>query len=339
MADTDPARVPSLPTRALSREDFLYPALSPNRTGRLELDSLHTMYWEESGNPRGVPAVFLHGGPGGGSSPDHRRFFDPAFYRIILYDQRGAGQSLPLGELTDNTTVHLIADLERLRAHLRIDCWLVFGGSWGSTLALAYAEAHPAPVLALVLRGIFLCRPLEIHWFLYQMRYLFPEAWRGFAEILPEHERGDLLGAYYRRLTDPDPKVHLPAAHAWSRYEGSCSTLLPDPSLLAHFDNDGVALAIARIEAHYFVNNIFLPDGALLDGLDRIRHLPCAIVQGRYDVVCPILSADELHRAWPEAEYFIVADAGHSAREPGIVRELVAATDRFRSTIEQPLKI
>jgi proline iminopeptidase len=326
-------------TRALTRDDFLYPALGPNRTGRLALDARHTMYWEESGNPRGVPAVFLHGGPGGGSSPEHRRFFDPAFYRIVVFDQRGAGRSLPLGELTDNTTPHLVADLERLRDHLRIEQWLVFGGSWGSTLALAYAQAHPARVLALVLRGIFLCRPLEIHWFLYQMRYLYPEAWRSFAEFLPEGERGDLLAAYHRRLISPDPAVHMPAAHAWSRYEGSCSTLLPDPDLVAHFDDDAVALAIARIEAHYFVHNIFLPENALLDGIDRIRQLPCAIVQGRYDVVCPILSADELHRAWPEAEYVVVADAGHSAREPGIARELVAATDRFRARLERQLKI
>jgi proline iminopeptidase len=327
MADTNA-------TRVFSRDDFLYPALGPNRTGRLALDALHAMYWEESGNPRGVPAVFLHGGPGGGSSPDHRRFFDPAFYRIIVYDQRGAGQSTPLGELTDNTTGHLVADLERLREHLRIERWLVFGGSWGSTLALAYAEAHPARVLALVLRGIFLCRPLEIHWFLYQMRFVFPEAWRSFAEFLPEADRDDLLAAYYRRLTSPDPGIHMPAAHAWSRYEGSCSTLLPDPELVAHFDEDAVALAIARIEAHYFVHNIFLPDNALLGNIDRIRHLPCAIVQGRYDVVCPILSADELHRAWPQAEYVIVADAGHSAREPGVARELVAATDRFRGILD-----
>jgi proline iminopeptidase len=327
MADTNA-------TRLSTREDFLYPALGPSRTGRLALDALHAMYWEESGNPRGVPAVFLHGGPGGGSSPDHRRFFDPAFYRIIVYDQRGAGQSTPLGELTDNTTGHLVADLERLREHLRIERWLVFGGSWGSTLALAYAEAHPTRVLALVLRGIFLCRPVEIQWFLYQMRFVFPEAWRGFSEFLPEEDRGDLLAAYYRRLANPDPRIHMPAAHVWSRYEGSCSTLLPDPELVAHFDEDAVALAIARIEAHYFVHNIFLPDNALLDNIERIRHLPCAIVQGRYDVVCPILSADELHRAWPQAEYVIVADAGHSAREPGIARELVAATDRFRGILD-----
>jgi proline iminopeptidase len=328
----------STATRAFSRHDFLYPAITCNRTGRLPLDALHTMYWEESGNPLGIPAVFLHGGPGGGSSPDHRRFFDPAFYRIIVYDQRGGGQSLPLGELRDNTTGHLVADLERLREHLRVDRWLVFGGSWGSTLALAYAQAHADRVLGLVLRGIFLCRPAEIHWFLYQMRFFFPEAWRSFAEFLPVEERADLLASYYRRLTDVDPKIHLPAAHAWSRYEGSCSTLLPDPDLVAHFDEDGVALAIARIEAHYFVHNIFLPDNSLLDNLDRIRHLPCSIVQGRYDAVCPILSADDLHRAWPEAEYMVVADAGHSAREPGIARELVAATDRFRARLESSLR-
>jgi proline iminopeptidase len=331
-------RVSKLPasndvSHALSREDFLYPALAPGRTGRLRLDSLHTMYWEESGNPRGVPLVFLHGGPGGGSSPDHRRYYDPKFYRIIVYDQRGAGQSAPLGELTDNTTAHLIADLEQLREYLGVDQWLVFGGSWGSTLALAYAETHPGAVLGLVLRGIFLCRPREIQWFMYDMCLFFPEAWRAFAGFLPEAERADLLAAYYRRLTDPDPATHMPAAHAWSRYEGLCSTLLPDPELVAHFDEDSVALAIARIEAHYFVNGIFLPDSALLANLARIRHLPCTIVQGRYDAVCPIQSADELHRAWPEAEYVIVPDAGHSAREPGIARELVAATNRFRARL------
>jgi proline iminopeptidase len=318
-------------TRTLSREDVLYPPIAPHHTGRLRLDGLHTMYWEESGNPHGKPVVFLHGGPGGGSAPDHRRFFDPAFYRIIVYDQRGAGQSTPIGELTDNTTPHLIADLERLRMHLGVERWMVFGGSWGSTLALAYAQAHPERALGLVLRGIFLCRSPEIDWFIYRMRFLFPEAWRAFADFIPERERGDLLHAYHRRLTDPDPAVHLPAAHAWSRYEGSCSTLLPDPELVAHFDEDSVALAIARIEAHYFVHNIFMPENALLEGLSRIRHLPCIVVQGRYDAVCPIVSADDLHRAWPEIEYVVVPDAGHSAREPGIARALVAATDRFRA--------
>jgi proline iminopeptidase len=339
VVDVDSARAaPPATVAVISRDDFLYPSLAVNRFGHLKLDPVHIMYWEESGNPLGIPAVFLHGGPGGGSSPDHRRFFDPAFYRIIVYDQRGGGQSTPLGELRDNTTGHLIADLERLREHLKVERWLVFGGSWGSTLALAYAQSHPERVLGLVLRGIFLCRQLEIDWFLYQMRFLFPESWRRFAEFLPEAERADLLASYYRRLTDPDPKVHLPAAHEWSRYEGSCSTLLPDPDLVAHFDEDGVALAIARIEAHYFVHKIFMPDNSLLANVEHVRHLPCVIVQGRYDAVCPILSADDLHRAWPQAEYVVVADAGHSARDPGIARELVAATDRFRARLEPQLQ-
>jgi proline iminopeptidase len=318
------------PTRALAREEFLYAAIAPLKTGRLALDARHTMYWEESGNPRGVPAVFLHGGPGGGSAPDHRRYFDPAFYRIIVYDQRGAGQSTPAAELTDNTTQHLLDDLERLRLHLRVERWLLFGGSWGSTLALAYAQSHPERVLGLVLRGVFLCRPVELSWFLHDMRFLFPEPWQAFAQFIPEAERDDLLSAYYRRLVHRDPAVSIPAAHAWSRYESSCSTLLPDRELVAHFDDDATALAIARIEAHYFVNRIFLPENALLDNVGRIRDLPCTIVQGRYDAICPILSADDLHRAWPEAEYVIVPDAGHSAREPGIARELVAATNRLR---------
>jgi proline iminopeptidase len=320
-------------TRNLSRDDFLYPALVPHRTGRLALDGRHTMHWEECGNPRGLPVVFLHGGPGGGIAPDHRRYFDPAFYRIVLYDQRGAGQSTPLGELVDNTTQHLVADLERLRTHLGVGRWLVFGGSWGSTLALAYAQVHPERVLGLVLRGIFLARDWEIHWFMHDMGSVFPEAWSAFAGFLPESERGDLLRHYYRRLTHPDPALHLPAAHAWSRYESSCSTLLPDPDLVAHFDEDAIALAIARIEAHYFVHDLFLAESPLLRGVDKLRPIPCTIIQGRYDIVCPIRSADDLHRAWPEAQYVVVPDAGHSAREPGIARELVAATDRFRARL------
>ena len=320
-------------TRELSRDDYLYPPLAARRSGRLALDRRHTMYWEECGNARGVPVVFLHGGPGGGSAPDHRRHFDPAFYRIILYDQRGAGQSTPLGELTDNTTQHLVADLESLRAHLGVDRWLVFGGSWGSTLALAYAETHPGRVLGLVLRGIFLGSPREIDWFMHGMRFLFPEPWRAFVGFLPAPERSNALANYYRRLIHHDSGVHMLAAHAWSRYESSCSTLLPDPELIAHFDDDAVALAIARIEAHYFVNRVFLAEGALIAGIGRIRRIPCVIVQGRYDAVCPMLTADELHRAWPDAEYFVVSDAGHSAREPGIARELVAATDRFRARL------
>ena len=252
-----------------------------------------------------------------------------------MYDQRGAGQSTPLGELADNTTPHLVSDLEHLRQHLGVERWAVFGGSWGSTLALSYAEAHPKRVLALVLRGIFLCRPEEIHWFMYGMRTLFPEAWQAFADHLPPEERGDLLAHYYWRLRHPDPAVHMPAAHEWSRYESSCSTLLPDPDLVAHFDEDATALATARIEAHYFMHDLFIPKDALLANIDRIRHLPCTIVQGRYDVVCPIISADDLHRAWPEAEYVIVPDAGHSAREPGIARGLVHATNGLRSVLRR----
>ncbi len=312
----------------------LYPEIEPYSAGMLELDELHRMYWEESGNPRGTPVVFLHGGPGAGAAPGHRRFFDPAHYRIVIFDQRGAGRSTPLGELRDNTTPHLIADIEALRAHLGIARWLVFGGSWGSTLALAYGEAHPERCAGLILRGIFLCRKSEIDWFLYGLRNLFPEAWHAFAGAIPENERGDLLAAYYKRLTDPDPKVHMPAAHAWSIYEGSCSTLLPNPETVAYFAGDVVALGLARIEAHYFSHDIFLPENSLLNDIGRIRGIPGVIVQGRYDAVCPIISADDVHRAWPEAEYIIVPDAGHSAWEPGICAELVRATERFKTNFK-----
>jgi len=308
----------------------LYPEIEPYASGMLPLDAVHEMYWETSGNPNGIPVVFLHGGPGAGASPKHRRFFDPSSYRIVVYDQRGAGRSRPLGELRDNTTPHLVADLEGLREHLGIERWLVFGGSWGSTLALAYAEAHPSRVLGLVLRGIFLCRPSEIDWFLYGMRSVFPEAWDRFAGFLPAGERGDLLEHYHRRLVDPDPDVHMPAARSWSLYEGACSTLLPSQETLAHFGDDVVALGLARIEAHYFRNGIFLPPNALLESVDRLRGVPGVIVQGRYDMVCPIVSAHELAAAWPEAKYVVVPDAGHSAWEPGIAAAVVDACDRFR---------
>jgi proline iminopeptidase len=309
----------------------LYPPLEPYSSGMLALDDTHTMYWEQSGNPRGVPVVFLHGGPGAGSAPNHRRFFDPAHYRIVVFDQRGAGRSTPLGELRDNTTPHLIADLERLRAHLGIGRWIVFGGSWGSTLALAYGAAHPARCAGFVLRGIFLCRQSEIDWFLYGLKHIFPEAWHAFANVIPAGERRDLLTAYYQRLTHPDPAVHMPAARAWGSYEGSCSTLRPSPDTVAYFASDGVALGLARMEAHYFTHAIFLPENSLLDNVARLRSIPAVIVQGRYDAVCPIISADDLHRAWPEAEYTIVPDAGHSAWEPGICAELVRATETFKN--------
>lgn len=308
----------------------LYPEIEPYRTGMLDLDGLHQMYFEECGNPNGTPVVFLHGGPGAGSAPAHRRFFDPSCYRIVIYDQRGAGRSRPLGELTRNTTPHLVDDLNRLRQHLRIDRWVVFGGSWGSTLALAYAIDHPERCTALILRGIFLCRESEIHWFLYGVRNLFPEAWRVFAEHIPEAERGDLLNAYHRRLTNPDPAIHMPAARSWSVYEGSCSTLLPSPETVAYFASDAVALGLARIEAHYFAHGIFLPDDELLRNAPRLAGIPGVIVQGRYDAVCPPVTADELHRAWPQADYIVVPDAGHSAWEPGICAHLVRATERFK---------
>lgn len=288
------------------------------------------MYWEESGNPRGAPVLFLHGGPGAGATPAHRRFFDPSHYRIVVFDQRGAGRSVPHGELAENTTPHLIEDIEILRRHRGIESWHVFGGSWGSTLALAYAQAHSERVRALVLRGIFLCRKSEVDWFLYGIRNVFPEAWRAFAGFLPEAERGDLLNAYHRRLVHADPVVHMPAARAWSIYEGACSTLLPSPETVTAFGEDRMALGLARIEAHYFRHGAFLPENALLDNIERIRRIPAVIIQGRYDMVCPLATADELSRAWPEAEYTIVPDAGHSAMEPGIRSALVAAMEKLK---------
>jgi proline iminopeptidase len=308
----------------------LFPPIEPHRTGRLRLDSLHTMYWEESGNPRGRPALFLHGGPGAGATPVHRRFFDPAHWRIVIYDQRGGGRSTPLGETCDNSPAHLAADIEALRRELGIQSWVVFGGSWGSTLALLYAETHPERCSGLVLRGIFLARAAEIDWFLCGIAAIFPEAWRTFSGFIPEAERGDLLAAYHRRLADPDPRIHMPAARAWSLYEGACSTLLPNPETIAAFGEDRLALGLARIEAHFFTQYLFSGGDDLVARIDRVRHLPGIIVQGRYDMVCPIRSADELARAWPEAEYVIVPDAGHSAMEPGIREQLVLATERMK---------
>jgi len=313
----------------MTRQD-LFPPIEPYATGMLKLEAPHILYWEQSGNPHGMPVAFLHGGPGAGATPTHRRFFDPQHYRIVVFDQRGAGRSTPLGSLVDNTTAHLVADMEALRRHLGIERWILFGGSWGSTLALAYAETHPERCLGLVLRGVFLCRRSEVDWFLYGIRTVFPEAWRSFSGFLPESERQDLLEAYHRRLTNPDPAVHMPAARAWSTYEGACSTLLPSPDTVAAFGEDRMALGLARIEAHYFRNNVVAPKDDLVRRIDAIRRLPAIIVQGRYDMVCPIVSADELARAWPEAEYVIVPDAGHSAMEPGIRARLIAATEKLR---------
>lgn len=309
---------------------MLYPPIAPFASGMLPLDGLHAMYWEQCGLPQGYPALYLHGGPGDGCVPACRQLFDPGFYRAVLFDQRGSGRSTPRGELRDNSTAHLVADIERLREHLGIERWLVFGGSWGSTLALAYAQAHAERVSGLILRGIFLGEGREIDWFLHGMGQFFPEEWQRFVAPIPEGERGDLLAAYYRRLTDPDPAVHLPACRAWGRYEGACVALRPNADAAERAGSEYVALSLARLEAHYFVNRVFLPEGALLDGLARIRHIPAAIVQGRYDVVCPPATALRLAQAWPQAHYELVEAAGHSLWEPGILEALLRQLERFR---------
>lgn len=311
-----------------------YPSIEPFDTGRLKVSPIHELYYEQTGNPNGQPAVFLHGGPGAGLIPDYRRFFDPETYRVVLFEQRGCGRSTPHASLEDNTTWHLVDDIEKLREHLGIDRWLVFGGSWGSTLSLAYAQMHPDRVTALVLRGIFLCREKELRWF-YQAgegaSAIFPDLWEDYVNVIPPAERGDMLTAYHRRLMSDDEKVRLEAAKAWSVWEGSILKLIPDQDVIRNSGEDQFALAVARIEAHYFVNKAFFDsDNYLIENVGKIRHIPSVIVQGRYDIVCPMMSAWELHRAWPEADMQIVPDAGHASTEPGIIDQLVTATDRFR---------
>ncbi|MEO0770234.1 MAG: prolyl aminopeptidase [Cyanobacteria bacterium J06649_4] len=309
----------------------LYPPLEPYAQGKLPVSSVHTLYYEEAGNPQGKPVVFLHGGPGGGIVPMYRQFFDPQRWRIVLFDQRGCGQSTPHAELKENTTWDLVADIERLRSHLNIPNWTVFGGSWGSTLSLAYTQTHPDKCTGLILRGIFMLRPKEIEWF-YQSgaSYIFPDAWEGYLAPIPEAEQHDLVSAYYKQLTSSNPKVRRTAAKAWSIWEASTSKLVPDIDLVDRFGEDAFAEAFARIECHYFTNGgFFEKPNQLLENIDAIRHIPAVIVQGRYDVVCPMTSAWELHRAWPEAEFIVVAEAGHSATEPGITSALIEASDRF----------
>lgn len=309
----------------------VFPEIEPYRTGTLAVDELHTLYWEECGNPDGQPVLFLHGGPGAGTSPSHRRFFDPAHYRIVLFDQRGAGKSTPLGEYHNNTTPLLIEDIEKIRVMLGIQQWLVFGGSWGSTLALAYGEAHPERCLGFVLRGIFLCTKKEVDWFVNGMGYFYPEIHQRFAEAIPVEERGDLLQAYVKRLFCDDPAIYMEAARNWSRYEGSCLFLKPQAEAIASFESDEVSLGIGRLEAHYMQHGAFMDDDALICNIAKIRHLPAVIVQGRYDVICPPVSAYRLHQAWPEAAYNVIGDAGHAAMEPGIASALVQATEDFKT--------
>ncbi|KAK6945899.1 Alpha/beta hydrolase fold-1, partial [Dillenia turbinata] len=317
----------------------LYPSIEPYSSGMLKVSDLHSIYWEQSGNPSGHPVVFIHGGPGGGTSPSNRRFFDPEFYRIILFDQRGAGKSTPHACLVDNTTWDLIDDIEKLREHLEIPEWQVFGGSWGSTLALAYSQSHPEKVTGLVLRGIFLLRKKEIDWF-YEggAAAIFPDAWEQFRDLIPENERGCFLDAYSKRLNSDDVETQYAAARAWTKWEMMTAHLLPNDENIKRGDDDFFSLAFARIENHYFVNKGFFPsDSYLLDNIEKIRHIKAFIVQGRYDVCCPMMSAWDLHKAWPEADFMIVPDAGHSANEPGIAAELVAANEKLKNIIKQNL--
>lgn len=312
----------------------LYEPIEPFDRGWLKVSDIHELYYEQCGNPNGTPVVFLHGGPGGGVDPMYRRFFDPESYRVILFDQRGAGQSTPHAELRENTTWDLVADIERIREMFGIESWIVFGGSWGSTLALAYAQTHADRVRALILRGIFLCRPKEIQWFYQQgTNAIFPDVWENYMNAIPEEERGDMVSAYYKRLTGNNEEEKLAAARAWSIWEASTSKLNYDPNIVGKFEeDDALTLAFARIECHYFINNSFFEtENWLIENVDKIRHIPTVIVQGRYDVVCPMMSAWDLHKAFPESELKIIPDAGHSALEKGIASALVEAADKFRN--------
>ena len=308
----------------------LYPPIEPYEHGRLPVGDSHDLYWETCGNPQGRPALFLHGGPGGGCTAEHRRLFDPARYRIVLFDQRGCGRSAPHASLEANTTWHLVADIERLRERLGIERWLVFGGSWGSALALAYAETHPQRVSGLIIRGIFTLRRTELQWF-YQWgaSELFPDAWECFLAPIPKTERHDLIKAYHERLTHPDREQQLRAARAWSTWEGQTITLVPDPEVIAKHGDDEFALAFARIENHYFMHEGFFSEGQLINDAHRLRDIPGVIVQGRYDVCCPARTAWDLHQAWPTARFIVVPDAGHAVTEPGIRHHLIEATDSF----------
>ncbi|KAJ7533974.1 hypothetical protein O6H91_13G073800 [Diphasiastrum complanatum] len=311
----------------------LFPPIEPYKSGFLDVSDLHSLYWEESGNPNGQPIVFLHGGPGSGTSSGNRRFFDPNFFRIILFDQRGAGKSTPHACLEDNTTWHLVDDIEKVREHLKIEKWLVFGGSWGSTLALTYCQSHADRITGIILRGIFLLRKKEIDWF-YQgpgTSAIFPDAWEPYRDFIPDDERSDFVTAYGKRLNSDDLDTQLAAAKAWTNWEMATSHLIPNEESMRRAESEEFALAFARIENHYFRHKGFFPsDSFLIDNVHKIKHLPAIIVQGRYDVVCPMMSAWDLHKAWPEAQFKVIPNAGHSANEIGITKELLAATEGFK---------
>lgn len=309
----------------------LFPPLTPHDAGSLRVSDIHEIYYEVSGNPRGKPVVVCHGGPGGGSTPSMRRYFDPDLYRIIIFDQRGCGRSTPHASLIDNTTWHLVSDMEQLRAHLGVESWQIFGGSWGSTLALAYAQTHPERCTELVLRGIFTLRRSELEWFYQQgANAIYPDAWEEYLTLIPEAERHDMIAAYYTRLTSDDRATQIAAAKAWSRWEGGTVSLLPAPERVESFSNESFALAFARIESHYFVNaGFFEHDDQIIRNAPVLADIPAVIVQGRYDIVTPMQTAWDLHRAWPQADLQIVQDAGHAASEPGIIDALIRATNKF----------
>lgn len=312
--------------------EHFYPAIEPFGHGMLQADATHSVYWEQCGNPEGIPILFVHGGPGAGCSTTDRRFFDPEAFRIILLDQRGCGRSRPLGELSNNGIDELVADYETLREHLGIERWHVFGGSWGSTLGMYYAQQHPGRVLSLVLRGIWLLRERELQWWLYDMGWIQPELWRDFAGFLPEEERGDLLEGYWKRLTGEDHALAQEAARRWSIYEGSCCTLLPNPEFADSFGEEEMSWCVARLEAKYFRWALTQPDDIILGKVDRLRSIPAFAVHGRYDIVCPVRNLDDLRHAWPELDWEIAADAGHSSHETSITKQLVGATRRIAAT-------
>ncbi len=314
----------------MANQHFL-PPREPYATGKLAVDDIHTLYYEQCGNPDGIPILFIHGGPGAGCSTMDRCFFDESKFRAILFDQRGCGRSEPVGELRENTVDHLVRDIEQLRAELGIEKWHIFGGSWGSTLSIYYAQEHPDRILSMTLRGIWLLRRSELDWWLYKIGWIQPELWREFAEFIPATERDDLLEAYWKRLTGDDRELAMQAARHWSIYEGSCCTLLPNEEFSAEFAKDALAWNLARLEAQYFKAGI-QPDNRLLDRVDRLRDIPAFAVHGRYDIVCPLKSLDDLRHAWPELDWEIVPDAGHSSHETGITKELVAATNRIAAT-------